>query len=87
MGIAHEIGVKLYLHTTSSALSLTTSLINVITDQDLPSYLDKERGTNLLFKLLLPFLDDYLFEEQDYVNQICEEGIDKWVSYIIASIV
>ncbi|CAO3589711.1 unnamed protein product [Absidia cylindrospora] len=78
MGIGHEIGVKLYLHTTSSALSMTTSLINVITDQDLPSHLDKERGTNLLFKLLLPFLDDYLFEEQNYVNQICEEGIDNW---------
>ncbi|KAI8336839.1 exocyst complex component Sec10-domain-containing protein [Chlamydoabsidia padenii] len=62
----------------SLSLSLMTLLIDVITDPDLPSHLDKERGTNLLFKLLLPFLDDYLFEEQGYVNQICEDGIEKW---------
>jgi recyclin-1 len=80
MGIAHNKGIKLYLHTTSLSLSLVASLVDTMTDPSLPSHLDKERGTNLLFKLLLPFLDDYLFEEQGYVNQVCEDGIDKWVS-------
>ncbi|KAI8078622.1 exocyst complex component Sec10-like protein, partial [Halteromyces radiatus] len=78
MGLAHDKGTKVYLHTTSLALSLTTSLVKVMTDTDLPCHLDQERGTNLLFKLLLPFLDDYLFEEQGYVNKTCEEGIERW---------
>jgi recyclin-1 len=80
MGIAHNNGIKLYLPTMALSLSLLTSVIDSIIDPDLPSHLDKERGTNLLFKLLLPFLEDYLYEEQGYVNRICEDGIIQWVS-------
>lgn len=80
MAIAHNNGIKLYLPTMALSLSLLTSVIDSITDPDLPSHLDKERGANLLFKLLLPFLEDYLYEEQGYVNRICEDGIIQWVS-------
>ncbi|SAM09254.1 hypothetical protein [Absidia glauca] len=80
MAIAHNNGIKLYLPTMALSLSLLTSVIDSITDPDLPSHLDKERGANLLFKLLLPFLEDYLYEEQGYVNRICEDGIIQWNS-------
>ncbi|KAI8338978.1 exocyst complex component Sec10-like protein [Chlamydoabsidia padenii] len=78
LGIAHNKGIKLYLHTTSIALSLMTSLVDAITNPDLPSHLDQERGTNLLLKLLLPFMENYLFEEHGYVDRVCEDGINKW---------
>lgn len=81
MGFAQEKGTKIYLHTTSLILNLISSLVDVLVDTELPCHLDQERGTNLLFKLLLPFLDDYLYEEQAYVNKACEEGIENWVSY------
>ncbi|CAO3644099.1 unnamed protein product [Cunninghamella blakesleeana] len=78
MGFAQEKGTKIYLHTTSLTLDLISSLVDVLIDTKLPCYLDQERGTNLLFKLLLPFLDDYLYEEQAYVNKACEVGIENW---------
>ncbi|CAO3606822.1 unnamed protein product [Cunninghamella echinulata] len=78
MGLAQEKGTKIYLHTTSLALTLILTLVEVLVDTELPCHLDKERGTNLLFKLLLPFLDDYLYEEQAYVNKACEEAIENW---------
>lgn len=60
------------------------ALVDMLTQDDLPRRIDKERGVNLLFKLFLPFLDDYLYEEQNYVKTTCQELIDEWVRIAMA---
>lgn len=55
-------------------------LVDALTEEELPRKIDKERGVNLLFKLFLPFLDDYLYEELAYVKNTCDEHIQEWVN-------
>ncbi|KAI8064539.1 exocyst complex component Sec10-like protein [Gongronella butleri] len=76
--MARDKGAKAYLQTVAMALTSMTELLDTMTDSSLPSHLDQERGTNLLFKLILPFLDDYLYEEETYVNNTCDKGIEEW---------
>lgn len=75
-----EINTHLYLRTMSVVLSSTKKVINVLTSQDLPKCIEHDRGVNLLFKLFLPFLDDYLYEESNYAENITKKYIEEWVS-------
>lgn len=69
----------LYLRTMSVVLSSTKKVITVLTSDQVPKKIEKDRGVNLLFKLFLPFLDDYLYEESNYAEQITKKYIDEWV--------
>lgn len=65
----------------STVLTSVRDTINALTGGDLPINIDRERGINLLYKLFIPFLDDYLSEEQLCVKTKSQELIDEWVSY------
>ncbi|KAG0170900.1 F-box protein: endocytic membrane traffic, recycling ReCYcling 1 [Apophysomyces sp. BC1034] len=78
LGRAQTKDERLYLHTISRILEAIYELVDVLTNEDLPIRIDKERGINLLFKLFLPFLDDYLYEEKMYVEKACDQQIDEW---------
>ncbi|KAI8883785.1 hypothetical protein K501DRAFT_294473 [Backusella circina FSU 941] len=59
-------------------LGATRNVVTKLTNQELPKHLDLSRGINLLFKLFLPFLDDYLFEESHFVEQSTRDQINDW---------
>lgn len=70
----------LYLRTMSVVLKTTDKVIQTLTDGDqVPKPIQHDRGINLLFKLFLPFLDDYLYEESNYAENITKKYIDGWV--------
>jgi recyclin-1 len=64
----------------SVVLSTSKKVISVLTSDEVPKKIEHDRGVNLLFKLFLPFLDDYLYEESNYAEQITKKYIDDWVS-------
>jgi recyclin-1 len=74
-----SISTHQYLRTMSVVLSSTEEVIKVLTSQEVPKSIERDRGTNLLFKLFLPFLDDYLYEESNYAENITKRHIDEWV--------
>ena len=82
LATAHERDQLLYLNTMSTVLTSVRDTINALTGDDLPINIDQERGINLLYKLFIPFLDDYLSEEQQCVKTRSQELIDEWVSYV-----
>jgi recyclin-1 len=67
----------------SIVLSSTRKVVDVLTSDELPKSIEKDRGVNLLFKLFLPFLDDYLYEESTYAENITKQYINEWVKSII----
>ncbi|KAI9316784.1 exocyst complex component Sec10-domain-containing protein [Dichotomocladium elegans] len=46
----------------------------------LPRTIDHERGINLLYKLFIPFLDDYLAEEEAYIKESSRALVDEWMA-------
>ncbi|KAI7880646.1 hypothetical protein K492DRAFT_237159 [Lichtheimia hyalospora FSU 10163] len=78
LATAHERDQLLYLNTMSTVLTSVRDTINALTGDDLPINIDQERGINLLYKLFIPFLDDYLSEEQQCVKTRSQELIDEW---------
>ncbi|KAJ8664074.1 hypothetical protein O0I10_000352 [Lichtheimia ornata] len=78
LATAHERDQLLYLNTMSTVLTSVRDTINALTGGDLPINIDRERGINLLYKLFIPFLDDYLSEEQLCVKTKSQELIDEW---------
>ncbi|KAI8647321.1 exocyst complex component Sec10-like protein [Parasitella parasitica] len=78
LGRAMSISTHLYLSTMSMVLTSTKNVINVLTSDELPMSIQKDRGINLLFKLFLPFLDDYLYEESTYAENITKQHIEEW---------
>lgn len=75
-----EFSTHLYLRTMSVVLKTTDKVIQTLTDGDqVPRPIQHDRGINLLFKLFLPFLDDYLYEESNYAENITKKYIDGWV--------
>ncbi|CAO3652065.1 unnamed protein product [Mucor fragilis] len=78
LGRAMSISTHLYLRTMSVVLTSTKKVINVLTSDELPKSIEKDRGINLLFKLFLPFLDDYLYEESTYAENITKQYIEEW---------
>lgn len=78
-----SISTHLYLRTMSVVLTSTKKVINVLTSDELPKNIEKDRGINLLFKLFLPFLDDYLYEESTYAENITKQYIEEWVRMIL----
>ncbi|KAI9493070.1 exocyst complex component Sec10-like protein [Zychaea mexicana] len=78
LGIAQSHETRLYLHTISVVLDSMAQVVDVLTHEDLPRRIDRERGINLIYKLFLPFLDDYLYEEQAYVKSACDKLIEEW---------
>lgn len=85
-GIAMAKDTRLYLHTMTVVLEAVLNLIQTLTADDFAQAIDKERGYNLLYKLFIPYLDDYLYEENSYVKKTCEQLIDEWVGYLWRSI-
>lgn len=75
-----SISTLAYLQTMSVVLSSTRKVISVLTSEQVPKSIEHDRGVNLLFKLFLPFLDDYLYEESNYAQNITKKHIDEWVS-------
>lgn len=74
--------VKVYLKTMSIVLDSTRKVIDVLTkDESLPEKIEKDRGVNLLFKLFLPFLDDYLYEESQFTEKVTRKYIEDWVIF------
>ncbi|KAI9310132.1 exocyst complex component Sec10-like protein [Dichotomocladium elegans] len=78
LGIAQRRDRRLYLHTISVILNSSSIMIEKLTDTSLPRTIDHERGINMLFKLFIPFMDNYLYEEQAYVKDTCKKLIDEW---------
>ncbi|KAI8086885.1 exocyst complex component Sec10-like protein [Gilbertella persicaria] len=78
LGIAMQTNAHLYLRTMSAVLTATEKVIKVLTSEDLPKPIERDRGVNLLFKLFLPFLDDYLYEEAQYAEKITKKYIEEW---------
>jgi hypothetical protein len=76
---ARTIDLQLYLKVVASCLDSCLGFVEVLTDKEQPSYLEKERAMNILFKLFLPLMDDYLHDEQEFISQACEKYINKWV--------
>lgn len=74
-----SIDTHLYLRTMSVVLDQTKNLIDVLTSDDLPNKIQVDRGVNLLFKLFLPFLDDYLYQESNAAEKITKKYIEDWV--------
>lgn len=70
----------------STVLTSVRDTINALTGDDLPINIDRERGINLLYKLFIPFLDDYLSEEQLCVRTKSQELIDEWVSHTFVDV-
>ncbi|CAM0135915.1 F-box protein: endocytic membrane traffic, recycling ReCYcling 1 [Umbelopsis sp. WA50703] len=75
---ARTIDLQLYLKVVASCLDSCLGFVEVLTDKEQPSYLEKERAMNILFKLFLPLMDDYLHDEQEFISQACEKYINKW---------
>ncbi|GAA5816931.1 hypothetical protein MFLAVUS_010466 [Mucor flavus] len=80
LGRAMSFSTHLYLRTMSVVLSTSKKVITVLTSDQVPKKIEHERGVNLLFKLFLPFLDDYLYEESNYAEQITKKYIDEWIN-------
>ncbi|CAO3629701.1 unnamed protein product [Mucor hiemalis] len=79
LGRAMGFSTHLYLRTMSVVLKTTNKVIQALTDGDqVPKPIEHDRGINLLFKLFLPFLDDYLYEESNYAENITKKYIDDW---------
>lgn len=75
-----QINVKLYLKTMSVVLDSSRQVVVALTtDDSLSEKMDADRGMNLLFKLFLPFLDDYLHEESRYAEKVARAHIEEWV--------
>ncbi|KAG1464412.1 hypothetical protein G6F56_005089 [Rhizopus delemar] len=76
---AMQINVKLYLKTMSVVLDSSRQVVVALTtDDSLSEKMDADRGMNLLFKLFLPFLDDYLHEESRYAEKVARAHIEEW---------
>ncbi|KAI7906714.1 exocyst complex component Sec10-like protein [Cokeromyces recurvatus] len=76
----------LYLITMSNVLNLSKNMIDIFTNNsDSPSKIETDRGINLLFKLLLPFLDDYLYEESNYAEMTTKKYIEEWNNRVIGN--
>ncbi|KAH8548822.1 exocyst complex component Sec10-domain-containing protein [Umbelopsis sp. PMI_123] len=56
--------------------------VHTLTSDELPSRLEEDRAKNILFKLFLPLMDDYLHDEIQYVTLASEKYISKWVTSI-----
>ena len=69
----------LYLRTMSVVLKSTEKVIQVLTNGEVLTTIEKDRSINLLFKLFLPFLDDYLYEESNYAFTVTKKHIEEWV--------
>lgn len=67
----------------ASCLDSCLGFVEILTDEQQPSHLEKERAMNILFKLFLPLMDDYLHDEQEFISQICEKHINQWVCTFI----
>ncbi|KAI9258648.1 exocyst complex component Sec10-like protein [Helicostylum pulchrum] len=80
LGRAMSFSIHLYLRTMSVVLSTSKKVIAVLTSDQVPKKIEHDRGVNLLFKLFLPFLDDYLYEESNYAEQITKKYIDEWIN-------
>ncbi|KAI8047602.1 exocyst complex component Sec10-like protein [Thamnidium elegans] len=80
LGRAMSFSTHLYLRTMSVVLSTSKKVITVLTSDQVPKKIEHDRGVNLLFKLFLPFLDDYLYEESNYAEQITKKYIDEWIN-------
>ncbi|CEG65273.1 hypothetical protein RMATCC62417_02085 [Rhizopus microsporus] len=79
LGNAIQASTQIYLKTMSVVLNSTRKVIDVLTnDEDIPQKIEKERGVNLLFKLFLPFLDDYLYEESQFTEKVTRKYIEDW---------
>ncbi|KAG2207550.1 hypothetical protein INT47_004300 [Mucor saturninus] len=79
LGRAMSFSTLLYLQTMSVVLASTRKVIAVLTNpEEVPKPIEHDRGVNLLFKLFLPFLDDYLYEESHYAQNITKKYIDDW---------
>lgn len=77
---AMSFGSHTYLRTMSVVLSKVKKLVDRLSSDDLPKKIEPERGINLMFKLFLPFLDDYLEEESNYAETITKRYIDDWTT-------
>lgn len=71
-------GPHTYLRTMNTVLLRMKKLIDTLSSDDLPKKIEPDRCTNLMFKLFLPFLDDYLEEESNYAEVITKKYIDDW---------
>ncbi|KAG1452843.1 hypothetical protein G6F56_007717 [Rhizopus delemar] len=79
LGKAIQMSSHLYLKTMSIVLESSRQVIDVLTsDEEVAQKIEKDRGVNLLFKLFLPFLDDYLYEESQYAEKVTREQIEDW---------
>ncbi|CAO3703297.1 unnamed protein product [Rhizopus stolonifer] len=79
LGKAMQMSSHLYLKTMSIVLESSRQVIDVLTsDEEVVQKIEKDRGVNLLFKLFLPFLDDYLYEESQYAEKVTREQIEDW---------
>lgn len=78
-----SIDTHLYLRTMSVVLDQTKNLVDLLTSDDLPNKIELGRGVNLLFKLFLPFLDDYLYQESTCAEKITKKYIDDWVKSLV----
>ncbi|KAJ2961602.1 hypothetical protein NQZ79_g3109 [Umbelopsis isabellina] len=66
---ARAIDLQLYLKIVASCLDSCLGFVEILTDRKQPSNLEKERAMNILFKLFLPLMDDYLHDEQEFISQ------------------
>lgn len=82
LGIAQRRERRLYLHTISVVLNVASRMIQEFTEENLPRGITTDCSINLLFKLFIPLIDDYLYEELQYVKDTCKKLIDDWVSWI-----
>jgi recyclin-1 len=71
-------GPHSYLRAMSVVLAKMKKLVDSLSSDDLPEKIEPERGINLMFKLFLPFMDDYLEEEANYAETITKKYIDDW---------
>ncbi|KAI9288652.1 exocyst complex component Sec10-domain-containing protein [Umbelopsis sp. AD052] len=75
---ARAIDLQLYLKVIASSLDSCLEFVDILTSETLPSRLEDERAKNILFKLFLPLMDDYLHDEIQYVKLASEKYINKW---------
>ncbi|CDS13111.1 hypothetical protein LRAMOSA05294 [Lichtheimia ramosa] len=78
LGIAQRRERRLYLHTISVVLNVASRMIQEFTEENLPRGITTDCSINLLFKLFIPLIDDYLYEELQYVKDTCKKLIDDW---------
>ncbi|GAB5586782.1 F-box protein: endocytic membrane traffic [Umbelopsis nana] len=75
---ARATDLQLYLKVIASCLGSCLGFVDILTSDDMPSRLEQERAMNILFKLFLPLMDDYLHDELQFVTLASEKYINKW---------